>query len=118
MPLANYWYITLSKKFTYTHLYYCMLVLVDVLEFGILSHWNLYWINSDYLLTVSTPLTLYEFFPSIIIMYLSQFACCLKQGICLSSRLLSVLASLKGPPICPLLLLANFGNSVAVTIRL
>ena len=96
-----------------------MFLLVDLLKFCILSHWNLYWLNSDYLLiTVSTLSSLYEFFTSsIIIIYLRQFACTLKQRLCLTSRLLCVLASLKGPLMCPLLLLANFGNSVAVNIN-
>ena len=93
-----------------------MFVLVDLLEFGIVSHWNLYWINSDYLLlTVSTLLSLHEFFPSTIIMYVGQFS--LKQGLCFTSRLLCVLASLKVPLICPLLLLANLGNSVDLAVR-
>ena len=86
-----------------------MFVLIDLL-FGILSHWYIYWINSDcLLLTISTLIFLYEFFPSTII---TQIACSLKQGLCLTSRLLCVLASLIGPLICPLLLLASFGNSV------
>ena len=112
------WYKTLPES-SRIHLLYCMFVVVDLLEFGILSHWNPYWINSDYLfLTVSTSLSHYELFPSTIIMYLSQFACSLKQGLCLTSWLLCVLASLKGPLICPLLLLANFGNSIDVRPRL
>ena len=99
-----------------THLHYCMLVvLADLLEFGILSYWNLYWINSDYLLlAISTLLSLYEFFPSTTVMGLRQFACSLNQGLCLTSQLASALGSLalKGPLMCPLLLLAICGNSV------
>ena len=106
------WYKTLQESL-YKYLDYCMFVLVGLL-FGILSHWYIYWINSDYLLlTISTALSLHEFFPSTIILCLGHSACSLKQGFCLTSRLLCVLASLIGPLVCPLLLLANFGNSAA-----
>ena len=110
---GHLWPITGSynqRVCVYTQLLYCMFVLIDLFEFGILSHWNLYWINSDcLLLTVSTLLCLHEFFPSTII---GQVALRLKQGLCLTSRLLCARASLMGPLVC--LLLPNFriGNSV------
>ena len=92
-----------------------MFILVDLLDFGILCYWTHYWIHSDcLLLTVSTLLSLHEFFPSAIIMCFEHFVCRLKESVCLTSQLLCVLTSLMGPLICPLLLLANFGNSVVV----
>ena len=87
--------------------------LIDVLEFGDLSHWYPYWINSDYLLpAVSTSLSLHEFLPLPLV--LRQFVFSLKRGCCLISWLPSLLASTDGSLICPLLMLANVGNSESV----
>ena len=89
---------------------HCMLALIDLLRFGLLSHWSLYLLNSGYLVVIavsSCSSSLYQFFPSNIKKSLRQFTCDLKQGLQLVSQLLLLIMD---PLISPLLWLLNFGN--------
>ena len=84
--------------------------LIDLLRFGLLSHWSLYLLNSGYLVVIavsSCSSSLYQCFPSNIKKSLRQFTCDLKQALQLIFQLI---LSIMEPLISPLLWLLNFGN--------
>ena len=88
----------------YTYSIAFMFVLIDLLRFGPLSSWNLYLLNSGYLVTVFVS-TLYHFLPFDI---KNSLSCDFKHDLHLISQLL---LSVVEPLISRLLWLTKFGNN-------